>query len=256
MSSSIWTACAGASELRHLAADAWRVVESQHQIATRKLVDSDAEQLLLEELIDGVKPPDATSGRLHYLLFTPFRYPPLRYGSRFGRRVERGIWYGADELTTSFAEVAYYRLLFLEGTTAALEPLVTSLTAFRVVLRAERGVDLTVLPFAKHAAIISDPTSYQASQPLGSAMRAADVQAFRYTSARASLPGACVGVFDPAAFGRRQPRDLHTWHCVATRTRVEVLTRDYFRRTAHAFEREQFLVGGRLPAPALAAELG
>jgi len=84
MSSSIWTQCAGDSRLRSLDVDAWRVVEAQHQVSTRKLVDTAAEQSLLEELIDGVKPPDRTGGALHYLLATPFRYPPLRHGSRFG----------------------------------------------------------------------------------------------------------------------------------------------------------------------------
>jgi hypothetical protein len=253
MSSSIWTACAGGSELRRITADAWRVVEAQHQIATRKLVDSDAEQQLLEELIDGVKPPEPTSGRLHYLLFTPFRYPPLRHGSRFGRRGERGIWYGADDVATAFAEVAYYRLLFLEGTAASLEPLVTPLTAFRVTVRTEHGVDLTRRPFSDHAVRISDPASYDASQPLGSAMRAAGVQAFRYTSARAAEGGTCVAAFDPAVFGRRQPRDLQTWHCTATRDGVEVVRRDYFQRATLSFQRAQFLVDGRLPAPAVVA---
>lgn len=58
MSSSIWTLCAGESEIAPLALDAWRAVEAQHQVATRKLVDSDAEQQLLEEMIDTVKPPE------------------------------------------------------------------------------------------------------------------------------------------------------------------------------------------------------
>jgi hypothetical protein len=47
MSSSIWTRCAGDSELRPLRLSPWRVVESQHQISTRKLVDSADEQALL-----------------------------------------------------------------------------------------------------------------------------------------------------------------------------------------------------------------
>jgi hypothetical protein len=251
MSSGIWTACAGASELRRLAVDAWRVVEAQHQIATRKLVDSDAEQRLLEELIDGVKPPEPTGGRLHYLLFTPFRYPPLRHGSRFGRSHERGVWYGSERLATSFAEVAYYRLLFIEGTSASLEPLVTALTAFRVAVRTDRGIDLTRSPFDAHAAAISSRMSYDASQALGAAMREAGVHAFRFLSARATDGGVDIGAFDVAVFGRRQPRDLQTWHCTATRARVEVLRRDYFRHASFSFERAQFLVDGALPAPAL-----
>ena len=59
MSSSIWTRCAGASEnLAPLRLAPWRAVEAQHQVSTRKLVDSADEQILLEELIDGAKPPD------------------------------------------------------------------------------------------------------------------------------------------------------------------------------------------------------
>lgn len=251
MSSSIWTACAGGSELRRLAVDAWRVVEAQHQIATRKLVATDAEQQLLEELIEAVKPPEPTRGRLHYLLFTPFRYPPLRYGSRFGRRGERGIWYGSERLDTAFAEVAYYRLLFLEGTTADLGVVVTALTAFRIALKTDAGIDLTAPPFAAYESELADPTSYGSSQPLGSAMREAGVQAFRYRSARDAERGTNVGAFDPIVFGRRQPRDLQTWHCTATRARVEVLRRDYFRRSSFTFERAQFVVEGMLPAPQL-----
>ncbi len=103
MSSSIWTRCAGDSELRSLRLSPWRVVESQHQVSTRKLVDSAEEQVLLEEMIDRVKPPDITGGRLHYLLFTPFRYPPLKHGSRFGGRRERGIWYGSGDRRTALS---------------------------------------------------------------------------------------------------------------------------------------------------------
>lgn len=251
MSSSIWTACAGGSELRPLAVEAWRVVEAQHQIATRRLVATDAEQQVLEELIERMKPPEPTRGRLHYLLFTPFRYPPLRHGSRFGRRTERGIWYGSERLDTAFAEVAYYRLLFLEGTAADLGVVDTALTAFRIALKTDAGVDLTIAPFAAYDAELANPASYGASQPVGSAMRDTGVQAFRYRSARDTQGGTNIGAFDPHVFGRRQPRDLQTWHCTATRARVEVLRRDYFRRSSLTFERAQFLVNDLLPPPQL-----
>jgi hypothetical protein len=234
-----------------LTVDAWRAVESQHQIATRKLVTSDAEQKLLEDMIDSVKPPDRSRGSLHYLLFTPFRYPPLPHGSRFGTRAEPGIWYGSESAATVFAEVAYYRLLFLEGTAATLEPLDTGLTTFRIVIRTPRGVDLVVPPFARHASAIASPVSYEATQALGRDMRAGGVHAFRYPSARDPGSGINVAAFEPAVFGRRQPRSLETWHCTATREAVEFVRRDYFKRASHVFERGQFLVRGSLPAPAL-----
>jgi hypothetical protein len=250
-SSNIWIQCAGDSRVAALRVDAWRVVESQHQISTRKLVDSDAEQQMLEQLIDNAKPPERTRGALHYLLFTPFRYPPLRYGSRFGSRREPGIWYGAEVLRTAFAEVAYYRLLFLEGTTADLGLLQTELTSFRALVKTERGIDLTNDPFTKFTNELRSKTSYDASQALGSAMRNAGVEAFRYVSARDEEAGICVAVLSPAAFGRRVPRQLETWHCVATRARVEFVRRDYFAREAWQFERAAYLLDGVLPSPAV-----
>lgn len=251
MSSSIWTRCAGASELRALRLSPWRVVEAQHQVSTRKLVDTAEEQILLEELIDRAKPPDLTRGRMHYLLATPFRYPPLRHGSRFGGRHERGIWYGSEQRRTAFAEVAYYRLLFLEGTRANLEPVTTQLTAFTVRAHTKRGVDLVAPPFDAHRRTIASPTRYDATQVLGRDMREAGVELFRYPSARDVEGGVNVAAFTPSVFGAARPRGLETWHCTATRERVELAKRDYFARDYFAFGRDAFLVGSVLPAPAL-----
>lgn len=250
MSSSIWMQCAGDSELRALRLVAWRVVESQHEVSTRKLVSSAAEQELLEELIDRVKPPAIVGARLHYLLFTPFRYPPLRHGSRFGARHERGIWYGSEQQRTAFAEVAYYRLLFLEGTRAALEPVTTALTSFTVRMRSTRAVDLAAPPFSAHAAEISSPVSYQSSQALGGAMRDAQVELFRFPSARDAEHGTNVGAFSPAVFHQATPQHFERWHCTATRNAVDFTRGDLTRvRGTHLFERTQFLVDDRLPWP-------
>ena len=250
MSSSIWTRCAGASELRSLLLAPWRVVESQQQVSTRKLVDSREEQELLEALIDRVKPaPVASAATQHYLLTTPFRYPPLRHGSRFGARWEGGIWYGSETHETMFAEVAYYRMVFLEGTSADLGTITAQLTAFRVNARSAKGIDLVAKPFAAHRTAIASPTSYAETQALGAGMRDAGVELIRYPSARDARGGTNVAAFTPKVFGRSRPRDMETWHCLATRGVVEVtrhLSRDAFR-----FPRAQFLVGGKLPAPAL-----
>ena len=251
-SSNIWMQCAGDSEIKPLLLDPWRVVESQHQISTRKLVDSDAEQQLLEQLIEEVKPRVRTrASKLHYLLFTPFRYPPLQHGSRFGTRVEPGIWYGAETLRAAFAEVAYYRLLFLEGTSADLGLLEMELSTFKALVRTDRGVDLAAQPFAKFEAVLASPVSYVETQALGQAMREAGVEVFRYRSARDVEGGVNVGVFSAIAFGRRAPREFETWHCVATRARIEVVRRSYSDRVVFAYDRQEFLVDGALPSPAL-----
>jgi hypothetical protein len=251
MSSSIWTRCAGDSEIRTLRLSPWRAVEAQHQVSTRKLVDSAEEQEMLEVLIDRVKPPDATRGKLHYLLATPFRYPPLRHGSRFGARQDRGIWYGSETRATAFAEVAYYRMVFLEGTRADLGDVTTQLTAFTVHARSSRAVDLASPPFTAHRRIIASPVKYAETQALGVAMRGAGVELFRYPSARDPRGGVNVAAFTPAVFGKARPRELQTWHCTASRAVVELTKRDYFGREVYVFPRKTFVVGDVLPAPAL-----
>lgn len=57
MSSSTWTRAALSSEARALAGRCWRLVEAQRHVSTLKLVDSVAEQGLLEDLIETTKPP-------------------------------------------------------------------------------------------------------------------------------------------------------------------------------------------------------
>ena len=251
MPSSIWTRCAGDSELRALRLEPWRAVEAQHQVSTRKLVDSLEEQVLLEELIDRAKPPDPTRGKVHYLLATPFRYPPLRHGSRFGGRHERGIWYGAESRRTMFAEVAYYRLVFLEGTSADLGVVTTQLTAFSVRARTSKGIDLVASPFTAYRRAISSKIGHSATQALGAAMRSAGVELVRYPSARDREGGVNVGALTPAVFGTARPRQLEPWQCTATRDRVEVVKRDYFGRAEFVFPRDEFLVAGSLPMPGL-----
>jgi hypothetical protein len=251
MSSSIWTRCAGDSEIRALRLLPWRVVESQHQVSTRKLVDSNEEQALLEEMLDRAKPPAIADTRQHYLLTTPFRYPPLRYGSRFGTRQERGIWYGSETVPTALAEVAYYRFVFLEGSAAQLGLVTTPLTAFRASARSRNGMDLVRPPFDAHKKVIASPTRYSATQTLGAAMRAAGVELFRYPSARDPRGGVNVGAFVPAVFGKGKPRDFQAWHCTATKQVVEFAKREYFARDDITFARSDFLVNDALPTPAV-----
>jgi hypothetical protein len=240
-------------KLRALAFDAFRVVESQSIVSTRKLVDSDAEQALLEQLVDGVKPP-APEGEgfrgLHYLLVTPFRHPPLRWGSRFGTRAERGIWYGSRDLATCFAEVAYYRLLFLEGTAAAIAPLTVELTSFAAAVKTSRGVDLTRPPFSEHEAELASKTSYDVTHAVGAALRAAGAEVMLFLSARARMRGVNVALFEPA-FARRAPKKLEPWVCTVDHDKVEVSEKTFARPRARrfAFPRSDFLVGGKLPAP-------
>ena len=230
----------------------WRAVEAQHQVSTRKLVDSVEEQVLLEELIDRAKPPRHHRGRaaLPALHAIPISAASPRLALRHAARA-RNLVRIARSRRTAFAEVAYYRLLFLEGTTADLGVVTTQLTAFTATCaRSAVWISLSP-PFDVHRRAIASRTCYASTQALGAAMRDAGVELFRYPSARDAEGGVNVAAFTPAVFGAAEPHAFETWHCMATRERVELTKRDYFRRDAFAFERASFLVSGRLPSPAI-----
>jgi hypothetical protein len=250
----IWTQCEGKSNLCTLSLTAWRIVEDQHVTATRKLVDSDEEQRILEEEIETVKPPLAEDSEfvgLHYLLFSPFRYPPLKHGSRFGSRSERSLWYGAELLRTAQAEKAYYRLLLLRGSEAEFKHTEMPLTAYKVDVDTANGIDLTADPFAKFSDQIASKTDYQMSQTLGSQMRQDGIHAIRYFSARDPQRGVNIGLFTPKAFRAKEPKSSQTWKCIASKMRVEFVRADLLNTETVVFEFEKFAVDGQLPSPSI-----
>ena len=250
----IWTQCWGKSNFRQLNLTPWRIVEAQHVTSTRKLVDSEEEQQILEEEIDRVKPPlpDDTEFRgMHYLLFTPFRYPPLPHGSRFGTRQERSLWYGSEEVRTAQAEVAYYRLLFFAGSSAIFENTELRLTAFTASVFSETGIDLTTVPFSKFEKYISSKSDYSSSQKLGLQMRNDDVEVIRYVSARDRKKGINVALFTSKAFRSKNPTASQTWVCIAGSDRVEFTRSDLLSNEHAVFKKTDFVVDGKLPAPAL-----
>jgi RES domain len=225
-------------------------------ISTLKLVGSLEEQRILEELIERQKPAlpkPLQRPRLHYLLFTPFRYPPLPHGSRFGTREEPGIWYGADSLRAVFAEKAYYRFLFLAGTRAHLTPITVEQTAFTANVDSARGVDLTLAPFDQYEARISSKTRYTVSQLLGQEMRRDGVEVFRYRSARDVEHGTNVAIFTPKAFAYQKPGAYQTWICLAAAKKIEFAQKNVSdpARLSFSFSRSEFEVDGSLPAPAV-----
>lgn len=252
MSSSIWTQCAGRSKVKPLRADAWRVVENQYQVSTRKLVDSQAEHELLEHILESQKPPLPRGplwDHLHFLLSTPFRYPPLRHGSRFRRLSDPGVWYGSLNIETALTETAYLRLRLLNETAAEIQS-ETQLTAFCARVKTARGVDLTAAPFKNHTSKISNKSSYAFSQALGADMREAGVEAALYASARMEN-GRNIAVLSPQAFADKTPdfSEFQTWFCLATRLRVDFRLRSFSDPAALSFERRRFEVGGKLPSP-------
>ncbi|MEZ4265946.1 MAG: RES family NAD+ phosphorylase [Myxococcota bacterium] len=222
-------------------------------VSTRKLVDSDDEQRLLDAMLDSSGPARAPeSYKLHPLLAGPLRPPPLAYGSRFGDTSERGIWYGALEPRTAFAEAAFYRLLFVGDSEAKLEPLILELLLFSVPVSSKCGVDLTKPPFDAYEHLIGSRESYAETQRLGTAMREAEVEAFLYPSARDPERGTNVGVFSARAFASDRPSTPTAWVCHLGKDAVEISEKSVFERRRVRFERRQFELNGELVLPASA----
>ncbi|MDZ7670556.1 MAG: RES family NAD+ phosphorylase [Gammaproteobacteria bacterium] len=247
--SGIWQACAATAAPSTLTGTLWRMVESQEEIATNALVDTLDEQAALERLLDETKPRRPGTERLHYLLATPFRYPPLRHGSRFGRRFEPSLFYGSIHRSALLCEAAYYRLVFTAGpATPFPKPLVTRHTAFSARFRTARGLQLEQPPFADHRAALTSPVDYTATQALGSAMREHGIGAFTFTSARDPQQSLNAALFDPSALADRAPRAQTPWTCETTAERVT--WREQRAHEVVTLPREVFLVEGVLPAPA------
>ena len=194
----------------------WRGVEAQHQVATMALVDTLPEQRVLEELLEESKPaPPPTAVGLHYLLATPFRYrAPI--ASRFRRAQDAGLWYGADELHTACAEVAYWKWRFLmDSDGLSGDALLTTHTFFQARVRG-RCVDLDAPPWNAHRRAWRHGSDYSACQALAVAARAHDVAWIRYASARVDH-GHCGAVLRPQALSLPDPTPRQTWTCRTSR---------------------------------------
>lgn len=232
----------------------YRLVEGQHYISTRPLVDSDEEHNVLEALLDGSKPPAPTEnarGALHYLLYTPFRYPPLKTGGRFHTRIEQSIFYGSEELQTSMAEVAYGRFLFMQHSAADFEPMQVPYTHFVAAVKSAKALLLNTTPFSKHRNVLSHPTSYAASQAFGTRIRKSAIELFTYFSAR-NPNGVNVGLFSVEAFQKNKPvkgKDGH-WSVYISNDTVEFKRPNLTDNTkeSHVFSHADFCVDGTFAA--------
>ncbi len=248
----IWQKCQGQAHITSLSETVWRVVEAQHKSSTRKLVDNAKEHEILEDLIEGVKPKIKQKIKpIHYLLFTPFRYPPLRYGSRFGTTSDPSLWYGSLSLSCAFIEVAFYRLLFLSHTKADLGLVETALSGFAVRSQCERFVDLCKNEFNSFRQQISSPVNYQFSQALGQQLRQKNIQGFHYYSARDPNGGVNVAYFTPDVFNEQNPHitSFQTWQCLANEKAVEFIHHAFYGDDKIVFQAAKFFINGSLPYP-------
>ena len=246
----VWSACREQARPGPLDGTVYRLVESQEQVATNALVTTLTEQALLEELLEASKPALPAEARgLHYLLATPFRYPPLPWGSRFGTRFEPGLFYGSRTPETVLAESAYYRFVFWTGMTEPpTVPLATRHSLFSADIATARGLRLHEPPFEQYEAELTDRAHYAVTQALGGAMRETRIEAFEYRSARDPEAGLNVALYTPAAFATARPASLDEWLCETRGDRVSFYSR-HGGGIRH-FPLTTFLVDGRLPRPA------
>ncbi len=214
MSSLIWTRDALRSELRGWRGKAWRLVEAQHRVSTLKLVDSLAEQAILEDILETTKPPVPEACRgLDYLLSTPFRYRPYPHGSRFRRAgFTPGVWYGAERAETAVAEMVFYRFLFFaEAPDVPFPDGAADYTGFAVPLATDAALDLTAPPLDRDAAGWTDPTEYGPCQTLADTAREAGCLLLRAPSVRDPKRGTTLAVLSCAVFAAKAPTDRQTW---------------------------------------------
>jgi hypothetical protein len=192
----------------------WRMVEAQHRVSTMKLVDTLAEQEVLETLVDATKPALPPECRhLHYLLATPFRYgAPYPAGSRFRRAgLTPGVFYASKTAATAVAEMTFHRLLFFADSPATPWPAdAGDYTAFSSRLHTVSGLDLTAPPLDADARKWTHPIDYAACQALADEARKADVDVLRYRSAR-DPRGVNIALLACRAFAAPAPLDRQTW---------------------------------------------
>jgi|TARA_R100000455_G_C6262920_1_gene118185 hypothetical protein len=244
-----WAAVVAQAPRGALSGTVWRIVESQEDIATRDLVDTLPEQALLEELLEESKPNlPKEAARLDYLLSTPFRYPPLFWGSRFGTAHEASLYYGAMHKNTVFAELAFYRFIFRAGMVSDFphKTLLTNHTLFSAKYALKPGLDLRAAPFVEYADILRHKTNYGPTQNLGTVLRDAEIQGFYFPSARCPENGTNIALFTPDALTSRRPVEQHQCYCETSPEHV--IIRQAF--DIYIFPRDLFLVAGELPTPA------
>lgn len=191
-------------EARPWQGSGWRAVEAQHKNATIALVRGNlAQQAILEDIIDDVKPrlPDAAQG-LHFLLATPFRHQsPPPSGSRFRRREDPGVFYGAEQTRTACAESGYWRLRFwMDSEGLAKRSASVPMTLFEFHGATGAYLDLTKAPLAKRRDAWTHPSDYRQTQALASQARDAQIEIIRYESVRDPDDGRCLAVLTPAVF--------------------------------------------------------
>ncbi|MBF7073988.1 RES family NAD+ phosphorylase [Glaciecola sp. MH2013] len=228
----------------------FRVVESQESVATMRLVDTLEEHALLEDIIENAKPvlpPHADQAHRHYLLKTPFRYPPLKYGSRFGRRFEPSLFYASHQLRSALLESAFYSFYFMSRSdTPFLGSINNKKTSFSAMVSTQRYANLCLLEDDETQAALQNKSDYSYTQRIGQFLRNENIDAFSYYSARESN-AKHIAVFYLNAIKGEPENELH-WEVKQTPERI-IFYCSANTKLNTQFELQQFTVDGKLPRP-------
>lgn len=229
----------------------YRIVETQEYAATTELVDNLDEQHLLEEMLDEVKPPYREySEQLHYLISTPFRYPPLLHGSRFGSITMPSYFYASENIDTMLAECAYYRFVFLAGMAVPYEKkaITSEHMSFSVNIRSNAMADLTKIKSKEITEAITSKNNYLFSQQLGKLLiEQKGFDTIRFLSARDADRGVNIAVKSPEQITSKQPKETINWLCQTTNKTISFTS--YGTRPV-SFDLDYFLIDGVLPRSA------
>lgn len=248
----MWTPSELRSESHPAKGTAWRVVEAQHQNSTRKLTRNNAEQQLLEALLELSKPPyPPGTQRLDYLLKSPFRYePPWPNGSRFRRPFcKHGVFYCAERISTALAEIAFYRLLFFSASPATpLPDASTALSVFSIAYKSTQMLNLTRPPLSADSALWEERQDYQQTQTLADRCREAGVQIIRYLSVRDPDHGHNLAILSPDTFSSPNPLRIQTWFLMIKPDEINIY-RTHSQSEQFSFRRNQFTADPRLQTP-------
>jgi len=173
------------------------------------------------------------------LFYTPFRYEPYPYGSRFRRADQReGVFYGALEEQTAIAETAFYTLLFfLESPETVPPESDLQRTSFQVGCNTGRAIDLTDKSFSRNRKEFEALNTYEACQSLADDARKAEIDLILYRSVRDPERGLNGAILSPSAFTRKKPYEAsqHTWRFYVSRESIRAARE--FPKLTLTFER-------------------
>lgn len=234
--------------LSHYQQQVCRIVETQEYSGSLSLVDNLDEQSVLELILDDYKPPYAEGSKeRHYLISSPFRYPPLEYGSRFGSVIEPSYFYASESVESCLAEAAFYRFMLVDGTVLPYQKTITSKhDLFYVNAESANAIDLCNIKQSAILNELSHPSSYLISQSIGKHCRNKGATLLRFYSARSEQQGINVAIDNHSVITSTVPLNITPYICELDCQQNKVRF-SAPRNFPVSFQRSQFEVNGQFP---------